>query len=126
MVGPHVRDAVFELAAICKNEAFEDEREVRMIYKQDPVSPDPLQNNGIGKKQFRISDDGILIPFVSTADLVIGGPGLAKWHQQQFPLHEVLVGPHAKADLAALGIKEYLDTIGLGHVQVVKSDVPYR
>ena len=117
-----LRGVFFELVACCKDAAFADEREIRMVYTEykeifDSIGLQPAA------RRFRQAD-GFLAPYTTVADI-----REIDEHQKvrsTFPLEEVLVGPHPKAEVAALSIRQFLDAHGFADVPVCRSIAPYR
>jgi hypothetical protein len=109
---------LFELAALCKDEGFADEREYRMIYQRDADNPETLP------KRFRV-DGSLFVPYVSTEDIQNMAEATDENRSQFCPV-EVVVGPHPLNDVIARGIREYLDTNNLVTVRTVRTGIPFR
>ena len=117
-----LRGLFFELVVCCKDSAFADEREIRMVYTEhnEIINDFELQR---AARRFREAD-GFLAPYTTIADI-----RETDEHQQirsKFPLEEVVVGPHPKAELAGLSIRQFLDARGFADVSVSRSAAPYR
>jgi hypothetical protein len=117
------RSRFYELLSMFKDSAFRDEREFRFVYQEDPqlLSRMPIKK---APKRFRVAGS-VFVPYTTTKDLAqdqlrIDGKPL------RFELHEVVVGPHPQAGLAAAGIREFLDSHGYANVPVTRSEVPFR
>lgn len=111
---------LFELAALCKDSGFSDEREVRLFFQESKVLREIY---GPVLKRFRLAS-GILVPYVSTNDLHRGREREEK--QNRLNLAEVVVGPHPKMALVARSVTEYLESKGYDDVPVRTSTVPFR
>lgn len=121
---PIMKSLFFETVVCCKNGAFADEREVRLVYKEEP---ELLNELGLPKtvKRFR-SADGLLVPYTTTTDIANTLRHSRDSEKQKFPLEEVIIGPHPKAELAIRSVEEYLAAKGFQDVRVVRSDLPFR
>lgn len=117
-----LRGLFFELVVCCKDSAFADEREIRMVFTEYNEILDSFELQRAARR-FREAD-GFLAPYTTVADI-----RETDRHQQispKFPLEEVVVGPHPKAELAALSIRQFLDARGFADVPVIRSAAPYR
>lgn len=116
----------FELVSTFKHSAFADEREIRLVYREDPTFFDDAIFEKV-KKHFRISEN-VIVPYVTTKELAVFRlVGREKSAISKIRLVDVVVGPHPRADLAAAGIREFLASHGYrDDVMVHMSRVPYR
>lgn len=113
----------FELVTSCKHSAFADEHEIRLVYTEhnDIIESFNLER---AKKRFRRAN-GFLAPYTTVDD--IRETNLDRTvERERFPLTEVIVGPHPRAELTALSIRQFLDTHGYSDVPVSQSAAPYR
>src|SRR6266851_4172570 len=116
------RSNFYELLSMFKDSAFRDEREFRFLYQEDPNLFD-------GKvlikapKHFRVAGS-LLVPYATTKDLVGSRTRTKKEVATKLDLVDVLIAPHPHAEVAAAGIREFLDTHGYGDVSVQTSQVP--
>ncbi|MDQ3563310.1 MAG: DUF2971 domain-containing protein [Pseudomonadota bacterium] len=113
-----LRGVFFELVVLCKDIGFQDERECRLVYHEDPglFSRLPLKP---APKSFRVSGP-MLVPYTTSAELdCITDP-------QQFPIGRVVVGPHPHMNVIAAGIREFLQFRGYEKVPVDISTIPFR
>lgn len=117
-----LRGLFFELVVCCKDAAFADEREIRMVYTEHNEIIDSFGLRSAARR-FRQAD-GFLAPYTTVAD--IRETDEHQINRSKFPLEEVLVGPHPKAELAALSIRQILDARGFAEVPVYRSTSPYR
>jgi hypothetical protein len=108
--------SAIKLVASLKNEGFADERELRTAYVENPA----FVKDGMSSAptRFRISGDAI-VPYVSTSDLSFFQK------DSKLPIVKIVVGPTI-SPVGEKSIKKYLDHLGLRHVQVSRSAIPYR
>lgn len=113
----------FELVTSCKHSAFADEHEIRLVYTEhnDAIESFNLER---AKKRFRRAN-GFLAPY-TTVDDIRETDSHRTVERDSFPLTEVIVGPHPRAELTALGIRQFLDAHGYSDVPVNRSAAPYR
>lgn len=112
---------LFELAALCKDGGFSDEREVRLLFQESTAL---REHFGPVVKRFRPAG-GVLVPYVSTNDFHRIGLD-SDTHRGRLNLFEVVVGPNSKMELVARGVAEYLESKGYQNVRVHKSSIPFR
>lgn len=103
-----------------KHEAFEDEREVRLIFEVAPLWK---------FVQYRESRFG-LVPFIE-----IGAGGIPaslgeyvpREARRPLPLAEVMIGPSPlDPNAAERALRDFLDNRGYGEVRVTRSETPFR
>lgn len=94
-----------------KNEAFREEREVRLVFHYSDIGKFE------GGLRYRPSPFG-LIPYISTGERA-GMTGL-------LPIHEVIVGPSQHQDLVAQSVDDFLRARKYEDVAITLSKVPYR
>jgi len=104
-------DAIQFFIPTFKNQDFEDEKEIRLIFT-------PFPNSTI-KPQFRVSR-GMLVPYYSLKELH-GSPS-----PRQLPITSLCVGPSVNKHLNLESVKMLLTKIGYFQVAVGSSDTPYR
>jgi hypothetical protein len=114
-----------------KDSSFKDEKEVRYFYTENP---DFIKEGFFSKaeKEFRIVN-GVMVPYVTTNSLyennklqMMGQENDSLSPNNNFPLEEVIIGPHYKQELVERGIREFLDYHDLNHVKIKKSPISYR
>lgn len=113
----------FELVTFCKHPAFADEHEMRFAYTEhsEVIESFDLER---AKKRFRRAN-GFLAPYTTVEDIRLTNPNQIL-KRQRYPLTEVMVGPHPRAELTALSIRQFLDAHGYSDVPVSQSAAPYR
>ncbi|MEO8698148.1 MAG: hypothetical protein ABI658_31930 [Acidimicrobiales bacterium] len=120
------RGPFYEILASLKNEAFRDEREYRLVYREDPTlfNGEPFTR---APKYFRMAGS-LLVPYTTSRDLVgsrIDGYEASR-PSSTLAIREVMVGPHPLAQSALAGVREFLDERGYRDTPAVASDVPFR
>lgn len=113
----HSLDRLYRRLIFLKNPAFADEREVRLVYIENP---DLFRRVGrpVAPKRFRTRGN-LVIPYVRTADL-------AREPVDHLPIREIVVGPQPNSDLVESGIRQLLAARGYASVTVRSSSIPYR
>lgn len=113
-----------ELVVCCKDSAFADEREVRMVYTEHKHIVERFELTR-AEKRFRVAGS-FIAPYTTISDVRETEKPRGKPGPSKFPIEEVMIGPHPQGDLAALSVREYLDARGYEHVRVTRSDAPFR
>lgn len=116
--------SIYEHITYFKDNSFEDEKEVRLVYKEDK-SFFKIAKLNKPKKEFRISDNKI-IPYLSSKNIPKFNKEYARTKDEILPIYDIVIGPQKDADLIMCGIKELLKSKGYKNVKVRKSIVPYR
>lgn len=118
--GHQASGVLMGLSIYCKNKAFSDEREVRL------VTTVPSET---GALRFRSSRFGVT-PYVRLAQPPGRDPLSSAWwtvpKHPRLPIGGVYVGPTPHADAAAQGIRSLLEAHGYRSVPVKESTVPFR
>jgi len=78
------------------------------------------------KRRFRASGS-VTVPYTTTKDpAVFRLRDREKAEESVIRMADVIVGPHPHAQLAAAGIREFLNSAGYSDVEVHVSSVPFR
>jgi len=104
-----------------KNQAFQSEKEIRLIYTGDPIK-------SFTKKSFRISNN-IIVPFINLADSKItdGQTNKLLAQEQKLPITKICIGPISNQEaIIEASIKEFLEFYGYSKDIVIRSTIPYR
>lgn len=104
----HLVKGILELGSILKPEAFEEEREWRLI-----VTPNELIKHRLGH--------GRIIPYV---ELPLAAE--PKSRPIRFPLESIICGPTTNASLAKAGVESLLSNHGYNAASVRLSAIEYR
>ena len=115
------------IITLFKNQAFEDEKEVRLIYCEHKELYEDL---GIqcAPKRFRYGK-GLIIPFCDTKFLQERKKSYSTTdikEVERLPIEEVIVGPQENQEVLIRGIKEYLIANNYSDVAVKSSSIPFR
>jgi len=117
--------SIYEHITYFKDNSFEDEKEVRWVYKSDN-SYLKMAKLKKPEKEFRISENKI-IPYLSSNNIPESkSKYLPTQKRDTLPIEDIVVGPQKDADLIVSGIKELLKANGYKNVKVRRSTVPYR
>ncbi len=94
-----------------KHSCFRNENEYRFVAYRPVVKPKRMAND-LAEVRYR-SQNGALVPYVEI-------PG---WSHA---LRKIQISPYVKTDFAEDSLKNYLQSIGLGHIRVSRSELPVR
>jgi len=108
-------DAIQFFIPTFKNQAFEGEKEIRLIFTPFP--------NCATKPQFRVAR-GMLVPYYSLTDL--SSPAGTPSSPRLLPIAGVCIGPSANKILNMKSVEMLLEKNGYSGVQVRSSKTPYR
>jgi len=111
-------EQLLEIIAFFKDPGFSSEREVRLAYVD---KPEVFKRLGFERlpKSFRVSR-GHLLPYVSSTQVLDSAK-----RDFQLKFTEVVLGPDTD-NLLSLGVREFLDEMGLHDVPVRRSAIPFR
>jgi Protein of unknown function (DUF2971) len=98
-----------------KNQAFEEEKEIRLIFTPFP--------NCATKPRYRVAR-GMLVPYYSLVDL--SGSRTSPSSPRLLPVTGVRIGPSANKRLNVVSAQMLVEQYGYGGFQVTSSDSPYR
>jgi hypothetical protein len=111
-------DRLYRRLIFYKNPAFVDEREVRLVYVEDPGLFQRL-GQATAPKHFRTKGN-LVIPYVRTTDLNRGKDKIP------LPIEKIIIGPQPNGNLLQSGVRELLNSYGYNSVDVSRSEIPYR
>lgn len=108
---------ILSIAAFFKNKAFEDEREVRLLYSE-PTELMGTFGLGTSLRSFRTSG-GAIIPYTDTRQIT-------NVPVEKLPLTAVWIGPCRNSDMVTAGVSDILRDLGYEDVPVGRIDAPLR
>jgi len=122
----NIGDVLSQFIIFFKNEAFEDEKEIRWVHQEISRLHESVGIPFV-RRQFRVKGNQI-IPYTSSSDLadtsILGGHGRKK--NDRLPINQIVVGPQENASLVIAGIRDYLNSFGYSPDIVRPSIVPFR
>lgn len=100
-----LKQIIFRLSIIFKNEKFKNEREIRFIY-----TPNSLKTNNV---KYRMNN-GILIPYIEI-----------KFNKKN-TIQNILIGPGKQEQFIIEGTKEFLSSLDCKNIDILDSSIPIR
>ena len=113
-----------ELFSMFKDQAFKDEHELRFVHREE-FALSQFGERYKARRRFRVVGP-LMRPYTTIKDLVDLRPKVSDREQPRIEFAEIVVGPHPYAQVAAAGIREFLDANDYREAEVSISSVPYR
>lgn len=114
-------NSLFLCMALLKHKGFKEEAEYRfctMTYCKEAQHNQYFvkDRNKSFKEVLMRNDGGTFVPYIEMFE---------RSSKLKLPLKKVCIGPHRDKKLRAESIKIYLNSIGLNHIEVICSEIPY-
>lgn len=101
---PNMEDFLMFVLSL-KSPAYKDEQEIRLL-----MMPEEMDEESTVKYQLR---NNLIVPYI-------------EYYMSKDSLREIIVGPNNDMPRTIISIQDYLDHLGLDHIKVSPSAVPYR